>query len=290
VDGEVARIAGRQHRVINTRQLRAVGLTEEAVAYRVEQERMRRLWRGIYLVGPGQPDPLSLAMGGVLSAEPAGILSHGWAGWTWDFVSKTSFPVDVTIAGSSRRGPPPVRIHRSRSLDPRDITRRKGIPVTTPARTLLDLAETTDVDALGKLAAEAQVIGAVTERQLHDVIARHPTRRGAARLRAALDDGPMLTKEESERLLFNLLKAAGLPRPQTNARVGRYKPDFLYRDERLIIEVDGFSTHGHRRAFETDRVRQQELVARRYRVMRVTYRQLTNEPIAIAARIAAALA
>ena len=226
-------------------------------------------------------------MGGVLSAEPDGVLSNDWGAWLWGFAPKPSLPIDVTVLGGSRPGPPPVRIHRTSKLDRRDVTRLKGIPVTSPARTCLDLAGRDDIE---RLIAEAQVIGVVRERQLHDVIARYPNHRHAARLRAALDSGPMLTKYESERRLYALLKAAGLPRPATNATVGRYKPDFLYPHERLIIEVDGYSTHGHRRAFEKDRERQQELVARGYRVMHVTYRQLTDEPIAVAARIAAALA
>ncbi|MEA2142481.1 MAG: hypothetical protein QOI64_911, partial [Solirubrobacteraceae bacterium] len=87
-----------------------------------------------------------------------------------------------------------------------------------------------------------------------------------------------------------LARMADLPRPETNARVLRYRADFRWRDQKLIVEIDGFATHGHRRAFENDRRRNAALVAAGYRVMQITWRQLTDEPIAVAARIAAALA
>jgi very-short-patch-repair endonuclease len=289
-DEQVARIAARQHRALTREQILDAGLSRDALAYRVAQCRIQLLWRGVYLLGPAAPGLLSLAMGAVLITRGTGVLSYRWAAWLWGFAPRPELPVDVTVTAGSRRGRPQVKVHQARTLDRRDTTRRNLIPVTTPARTCLDLAETLDTDALERLVAEAQVVGAVRHKQLQEVIARHPGRRGAAALRAVLDTGPMLTRHESERLMFALIRQAGLPRPETNARVGRYRPDFLYRTERLIIEVDGWGPHHHRRAFENDRRRGAELTAAGYRVMHVTYRQLTTEPVAVAARIAAALA
>ena len=287
VDAGIARIAARQHRAVTGRQLREAGLSKDAIAYRVGQLRLQRLWRDGYILGTAPADLLSLAICAVLTCAPHGVLSHAWAAWLWGFLPAPRMPIDVTVPGGWRPGPREISVHRARALDPQDVTRKKNIPVTTPARTLLDLAGRDDIE---RLVAEAQVLGVVRERQLHDVIARYPNRREAARLREVVDDGPVLTKYESERRLFALLKAAGLPRPETGASIGRYKPDFLYRDQRLIIEVDGWSAHHHRRAFENDRKRGAELTSLGYRVMHVTWRQLTEEPIAVAARIAAALA
>ena len=286
-DAAIARWAGAQHRVVSLAQVQHAGFSRNAITHRVKQGRWQRMWRGVFLIGPGRPDSFSLAMAGVLTCDGDAALSEGWAGWLWGFGPAPRLPVDVTVTTGSRRGRQQVRVHRTRALDQRDVTRKKNIPVTTPARTLLDLAGRDDIE---RLVAEAQVVGAVHERQLHDVIARYPNRREAAYLRRVIDDGPMLTQYESERRLFALLRAAGLPRPETGATIGRYKPDFLYRDQKLIIEVDGFAAHGHRARFEYDRVRAADLAGMGYRVVPVTWRQLTEEPIAVAARIASALA
>jgi very-short-patch-repair endonuclease len=288
----VVRLAGRQHRAVSVAQLTGAGLSAKAIAYRVEQQRLRRLWRGVYLLGPAPPEPLALAMGAVLTTGGAGVLSYGWAAWLHGFVPAAGVPVDVTVTNGSRCGRAQVKVHRARSLDRRDVTRRRGIPVTSPARTCLDLAEVLTRNALEAAVAEAQVRNVVRERQLLELIARSPGRRGIAVLSAILEVGPRFTRAESERLMLALLRAAGLPACLTNVKVigGRYEVDFLWPDHRLIVEVDGYSTHGHRRAFENDRRRQQELVAADYRVMPVTWRQLNDEPLAVAARIAGALA
>ena len=265
-------------------------MSRKALAYRIEQHRMRRLWRGVYLVGPGKPDPLSLAMGAVLTTGGDGVLSHGSGGWLLGYIPTFALPIDVTVSGSSKRPRPRIRMHRSTTLDPRDVTSRRGIPVTTPARTLLDYGEQVTLGELERAVAEAQVKGLVREHHLHDVIARSPGRHGLANLLAVLADGPRFTRAESERMLLRLLREAGLPIPRTNVRVLRFEADFLWPEQKLIVEVDGFGPHGHRRAFEDDRRRWQNLAAAGYRVVPVTWRQLNDEPIAVAARIAAALA
>jgi very-short-patch-repair endonuclease len=287
VDVELARIAARQHRALHGDQLRAVGLSKEAIRYRVKQCRMQRLWRDIYVLGPDRPGLLSWAMGAVLATGRDGVVSHRWAAWLWGFVETIARPVDVTVLRGSHRARDGLVIHRAGSLD---TTRQRGIPVTTPAQTCLDLAGVVDLGELERAVAEAQVKGVVREKQLRDVIARNPGRHGVACLKAILEVGPQYTAAESERRMLALARMADLPRPEANARLLRYRVDFLWRDQKLIVEIDGFATHGHRRAFENDRRRNATLVAAGYTVMQVTWRQLTDEPIAVAARIAAALA
>jgi very-short-patch-repair endonuclease len=289
VDQAIARVAAGQHRAISGTQLRAAGLSKEAIRYRVQQSRLQRLWRDVYLLGPMRPDPLSLAMGAVLATGRNGVLSHGWAAWLWGFVAEIAKPVEISVTSGSHRGRPGIVIHRANSLD---TTRKRGMPVVTPAQACLDLAATTTRTELERLVAEAQVKGIVRESQLQAIIAHNPRRPGAALLKAVLANGPQYTRAKSERLMLALVRDADLPPCQTNAKVldGRYEADFLWPGHKLIVEVDGYATHGHRRAFELDRRRNANLIAAGYIVMQITYRQLTDEPLAIAARIAAALA
>jgi len=132
----------------------------------------------------------------------------------------------------------------------------------------------------------------VRRRRLLDEVERNRRRRGTATLRAVLelDGGPARTRSEAERILLALLRRAALPSPETNARLGPYEVDFVWRQERLVVEVDGYAFHADRRAFERDRVRDGELQARGIRVIRVTWRQLTDRPETVLARIARALA
>jgi very-short-patch-repair endonuclease len=130
----------------------------------------------------------------------------------------------------------------------------------------------------------------MTERQLVDVLDRAGHHRGARKLHRILTDAPGLTLSEAERVLRRLLRQAGLPQPITNYAIGRYKADFAWPDQMLIVEYDGFSTHNHRQAFHHDRRRNAELVAKKWSVMPITAGQLQNEPVAVVARIAEALA
>ncbi|MEA2146851.1 MAG: hypothetical protein QOG59_2438, partial [Solirubrobacteraceae bacterium] len=122
--------------------------------------------------------------------------------------------------------------------------------------------------------------------------ARGPRRTGAAALRTLLDtlDGPQITRSAAERVLLRLLREAGLPAPRTNVRVAGSVVDAFWPEHNLIVEIDGFAVHGHRAAFERDRARGQALLAAGYRVMRITWRQLVQQPSLVVANLAAALA
>jgi very-short-patch-repair endonuclease len=130
----------------------------------------------------------------------------------------------------------------------------------------------------------------MTERQLADVLARAGRHRGAPKLRRILTDAPGLTLSQAERILRRLLREGNLPQPITNHPIGRYRADFAWPDHRLIVEYDGFSTHAHRKAFHHDRRRNAELTAKGWSVMQVTADQLQDEPLAVIARVAEALA
>jgi very-short-patch-repair endonuclease len=289
-DAAIARIAARQYGVVTRGQLAAAGLGRGAIEHRVAECRLHRVHRGVYLVGHVVPPPFAREMAAVLACGDGAALSHHSAASMWSLPSLEAAGVDVTVAGRDPGDRPGIRVHRTRRLHPVDVRRCQRMSVTAPARTLLDLAAMVPIRDLERAVDEARVRRLVRPRQLLDVLERSPGRRGAGTLRRLLDGDPALTRSEAETRLLTLLRAAGLPPTAVNARVGRYEVDFLWREQRLIVEVDGYAYHGTRAAFERDRARDADLQARGYRVMRVTWRQLVDEPEALIAHIAQALA
>jgi very-short-patch-repair endonuclease len=201
---------------------------------------------------------------------------------------KTQRP-EVTVI---RRDPRPrgVRVHRVRALHPNETTNLKHIPITTPARTLLDLASVLPRRQLEQALAEALRRRLTNPPALHSLLARRSGRPGVPNLRRLLEDDPAFTRSELEERFLALIREAGLHAPEVNTRLGPYEIDFLWPEQRLAVELDGWSWHADRKAFEDDRRRDADLLARGYRVVRVTWRQIADEPIAVVARIAALLA
>ena len=284
----VLAIAARQHAMVHARQLAAAGLGRGAIAHRVARGRLVRIHAGVYLVGPVVP-PLGVEMAAALAGGPGTNLSHQAALAVWGVHGELGGRMHITVAGRQRGRIPGITVHRSAQLHPRDARRRHGIPLTAPARSLLDAAATLERGALARAVDDARVRRLVSDSQLADVVQRHPRRRGAAALRELLAMAPVLTRSEAEERLLALMRAAGIPPDGVNTRVGRHEVDFLWRSERLIVEIDGFAYHSSRAAFERDRLRDAELLAAGYRVIRVTWRQLVHEPEAVIARIAQAL-
>lgn len=176
-------------------------------------------------------------------------------------------------------------------MQPDEVTRLRQIPVTTPARTLLDLATVLPSRELEQAIAKAERMHAGTQRRLLALLARYPSRAGTPKLRELLDGSrnPALTRSEAEERFLELVRRAGLPAPDTNVHVHGYELDFLWREERLAVEVDGFAFHSDRSAFEADRRRDADLAASGIQVIRVTWRQIRDEPEATLARLAIAL-
>jgi hypothetical protein len=158
-----------------------------------------------------------------------------------------------------------------------------GIPVTSVSRTLFDLATVLSRGQLEQALNEAEVRQLTSRVSVPDLLRRHPRRRGAAALRAVLDEGPLgITRLELERRFAALVATHSLPRPRRNAHIavrGRfYEVDCLWQSQRVVVELDGRAVHGTRRAFETDRERDRILLAEGWLPMRVTWRQLQDEP------------
>lgn len=196
----------------------------------------------------------------------------------------------VTVASGGRRRRAGLAVHRSTLED--GITRERGIPVTTPSRTLIDLAAMVDRRALERAADEAERRRLTTEAELRTAIDRHPARPGAARLRALLAEhalGTTATANDFEELLIGICDDYGIPRPQCQVPIGRYRPDFVWPDRRLVVEADSWETHGTRKAFEDDRRKTAELSAMGWTVLRFTWTQMTRERAWVAARLRRAL-
>jgi len=287
----VAELAARQRGIVTTAQLRRLGFGYDAIALAAQSGRLHRLHRGVYAVGHTALAPLAREQAALTACGAGALLSHASAAGVWK-LRELPLVVDVTVAGRRARPRHGVRLHVVEAITAADVRRRHGLPVTAPSRTLVDLAATLEPDALEAALNEAYALKLVTERQLETALARSTGRPGAPALRALLasQQGPAITRSKAERLLRALVRRAGLPMPTTNITLLGYLVDAVWPEQRLVLEVDGYAFHGHRAAFERDRRRDAALIAAGYRVIRVTWRQLTEEPLRVAAVLAQALA
>lgn len=293
-DARVAGLAAERDGVLSIGQLRACGLDRNAVALRVRDGRLHRLHRGVYAVGHPGVTLRARFRAAVLACGDAAALSHFSAAALWRFLGWEERRLEVTVTAGGARSVDGVRVHRSRALDERDVWRRHGMRVTSPARTLLDLAAVLSAPALRRAVRRAQAERVVSIRQILELLDRCNGHRGAGRLRAAVAGGPAPTRSELEDLLLDLLDEAGIERPEINAALRlagvRIVPDFLWRERRLAIEADGAAWHDHKLVREHDADKQALLEAAGYRVLRITWDQTIRRPGQTLARIGAALA
>jgi very-short-patch-repair endonuclease len=280
----VVALAARQHVVVSTEQLLELGFGRYRIRRRLAAGWLTRLHRGVYRVGP-QPGLWTAEMAALLACGPQAVLSHRSAGAVWRVASRDAAVVDVAVSGTQVRSRDGIRVHRF-ELARADVRERETLRVTSPARTLLDLAAVLPRTELERAVNEAQVLRLVSRAELA-AISRRP---GAGRLRAALRVEPRLSRSELERLMLALVRRVGLPMPVTNARVLGHEVDFAWLDERVIVETDGFEAHSTRAAFERDRARDALLSAHGWRVLRFSWWQVVHEPEVVAARLAVVLA
>jgi very-short-patch-repair endonuclease len=248
--------------------------------------------RGIYLVGPIMP-ALAREMAAVLACGTGAVLSHHSAAALWKLLPyPAQSPVQVTVPKRALVQRSGIRIHRVSALPRDEVTTGHSIPVTTPARTILDLAaEVTPAD-LDQATAAAERSHLTTRDKLHSLLARYPRRPGTPILRTLLDrpTRPALTRSQPERRLLALIRKAGLPAPEVNFKTERYEFDLYWPERRLAVEVDTLWTHSSESSFESDRRRDAELAADGIQVMRVTDRGIADEPERQVVLIAQALA
>jgi very-short-patch-repair endonuclease len=284
-------LARRQHGVLATRQIAAAGVSRAQLSRLVARGWLRPAHRGVYLAGPIH-GPLARLMAATLAVGEDALLSHRSAAELWGVGPAVSGAVSVTSVGRRGLSRDDITVHSARRLDPADTTHHHGIPVTAPGRTLLDLATLLGRRDLARAVEQAEVLNLLHPHWLATLMTRNPRHRGARALRAISQaaDAPAFTRSEAERRLLELVRAAQLPQPKTNERLDGHEVDFAWPSHHLVVEVDAYAFHSSRSSFERDRRRDAHLVARGYRVIRVTWRQLAREPEAVVALLARALA
>lgn len=257
-----------------------------ALEHRIACGRLRTVECGVYAVGHRLLSCEGRWMTAVLAGGPGAVLSHRSAAELWGIGEEHPRFCEVTVP-RRRRMRPRIRWHHS-ALATDEIADRNAIPLTSLHRTLLDLAAVLDRERLSDAVDRAEALRLGDRVPLAELLDRHRGRRGLASLRAVLAEGtePAFTRSRLERRFLRMLAREGLPRPEVNAIVALdaqvYEADCLWRRSRLIVELDGRSTHARRAAFESDRERDRVLMAAGWRVVRVTWRQLESDAASIA--------
>jgi very-short-patch-repair endonuclease/predicted transcriptional regulator of viral defense system len=288
----IAALATRQHGVVARWQLLELGLTPSAISYRISTGRLHVIHRGVYAVGHKNLDRAGRWMAAVLACGEGAVLSHRSAAALWGLLGAGSPRIDVTIPGHGGVVGSAIRRHRTRRLLQEETTRVDDIPVTTVARTLFDLAEVLDRYRLERAFEAAERSELLDLRAVVLTAERNPGRRAHKQLRALLPSlaPPTPTRSELERMFARACRLAGLRAPEVNVLVEGLEVDALWPEQRLIVEVDSWKFHKTRAAFERDRARDAALLVAGYRVVRVTYRQLRDEPLKAANTIRKLLA
>jgi very-short-patch-repair endonuclease len=275
--GGLWELAGWQHGVVSVRQLREAGVDEDGVKHRVARGRLHPIRRGVYAVGRPELTRHGHWMAAVLACGDGAVLSHGSAAALWGFGKERQGIIDVSAVAFSRHRHPGLMAHR-RSLPPRDLTVRHGIPVASVVRTLIDRAAGLDRRGIEREVSEADKLGLTTPPDLRGALHRYRGQRGVARLREALDRRTFrLTDSELERYFLPVVREVGLPMPRTRQHVNGFRVDFFWPDLRFVIETDGLTYHRTPAQQAEDLVRDQTHVAAGYTPLRFTHEQVRYE-------------
>lgn len=287
----ITALAETQHGVVSVAQLYALGLSKDEIAGRVHAGWLRRVHRGVYAVGR---ELLSFE-GKLLAATLAcrgSMISHLSAANLWRIHSERAAAVEVTVRRPGGGGPKGLLIHRSLTIHRGEATIRAGIPVTTPARTLLDVAGILSPRQLERAADEAERLHGCDTAELIGMVAGHRGHRGAGALGRLLrthELGSTMTRTKLEEAFLGLCRQHQLPQPLVNAPLHGLTPDFLWEAAKLVVEVDGRGSHDTRRGFEDDRDRDSLLAVHGYLTLRFTWRDVTRRPAVVAHRVARVL-
>jgi very-short-patch-repair endonuclease len=282
-----------QHGVATRAQLLRYGLASHTIDRMVRACRVVVLRRGLYQIGP-QPAERAAETAAVLACGPYGTVSHTSAAAFHGLLDATRArpTVEVTVPRDKRRRIEGVRIHRMRDVFTDEVMVLDGIPVTTPARTLLDIAESMTSREVEQALASAYRKGLVRREEMRTLVDRHPRHRGAPMLRRLLDaeGDPAFTRSRAEEKLLEIVRGGRLPRPELNVQLLGHEVDFLWREARVVAEVVGYAFHSSMGSFAADRRRDAELAAAGYRILRFTWADVTEGRLATVVRLAQASA
>jgi very-short-patch-repair endonuclease len=285
-----ARLASVQQGAVKHRQLVEEGVSPAVIKRLLRTGVLHPRHRGVYIVGHLALARFANEAAALLACGEHALISHRSAAHLWG-LDGPSPRVDVTLIGRRRRPKLDVNLHHVATIERREVRRRHRMRVTSPARTLIDLAAELSGRELERLLAEARVRGLVREGELELALEQAGRRRGSGRLRALLraEGAPGITRSRGERRLRRLLHEAQLPQPRPNVKEGDWEIDFLWSQQRVALELDGLPFHNHARAIERDRRKDMALHDAGYHVIRVSGKQLKNEPLAVIAHVARAL-
>jgi very-short-patch-repair endonuclease/predicted transcriptional regulator of viral defense system len=293
VDQAIAEIATRQHGVIEHDQLVALGLGRGAIRHRLANGRLHRRYRRVYTVGHCANAMWTSFMAAVLACGPGALLSHRDAAELWGLLRHASSKIHVTVPGRARHGSAGIVIHRPRSLHPEDRAVCEGIPVTSVARTLLDLAAVVPFRQLVRTVEQAERLELFDLRAVESLLARSHGRAGVRALRAAIPEAARdvvhWTASDLEREFLGLCREAALPEPAVNLWVEGFEVDAVWPAQKLVVELDSWEYHRTRAAFERDRQRDSALQLAGYRVIRVTQRRIERETADLVSELRALL-
>lgn len=285
IDHLIAALAEEQHGVVTRPQLVALGLHQRAIDRRIAAGRLHVLYRGVYAVGDRCLPPLGRLSAAVLASGAAAVASHQSAALLHGIRAYDGPPEVTGLPGASAR--PGIRLKQSQ-LEADAIAVVRGIRATSIARTLVDLGAVIDGPGVEKAVRQAEFLGLFDLGEVSRVLERYPRRRGTARLRRvirAFADSELRTRSELEERFRALVLDANLPEPEMNGTVELgalpIEADAVWRDAKLIVELDGRQAHLTRHAFETDRERDRAAALAGWVVIRLTSRQLTEQPRAI---------
>jgi very-short-patch-repair endonuclease len=281
--GTVWSLAANQHGVISRRQLLDLGWYPEAIKHRVRRGRLHPVRRGVFAVG--RPD-LTLHghwMAAVLACGPGAFLSHVDAARLWGIRGRPAatgrdWLIDICVEAHRRPRCEGIRLHRVSFFEEMDRARRDGIPVTSPVRTLIDLATVLPPGELEAAINEADRLGLVDPDKLRGAAAARTGQHGVRPLRDVLDHRTFsLTDSELERGFLRLVRRAGLRRPLTQQRVNGFTVDFYWPELGLVAETDGLRYHRTPAQQSRDRIRDQKHAAAGLTALRFSHAQVAFE-------------
>jgi very-short-patch-repair endonuclease len=267
-------LAGRQQNMVSRPQLLALDYTGDAIDHRIARGRLHPIWPGVYSVGTPRPTRLALWMGAVLAGGDGAALSNSHGGALLG-LCRAAGPIHISVPMPKCPRPRGIVVHRRAKFD---VTTRHGIPVTTPAWTIADLAPGLTRDELEQMISQADFKGIIKVPALLAAVQDIRTA-GAAKVRATIGRRTFtMTRSTLERLFLRIIERAGLPRPLTCVYVNGYEVDFYWPDLRLIVEADGGAAHRTPAQQTADRPRDQAHTASGLRVLRFTHGQIRYEP------------
>jgi hypothetical protein len=277
--------AARQAGQLTRAQLLACGLTRGGITGRVSAGQYVVMYAGVYAIAPARDDPVARAWAAVLACGDHAVLSHLSAAALWGMVHPWPSILDVTAP--VKRARPGIRTHRSTALQRPHVDRNLGVPVTSRARTVLDIAPDLPGNQLRRIVNDQRREGLLRDAALKQVTDRLPCHPGAQRVQALLtaasQRGP--TRSEFEDRFLLLVADYGLPTPLVNTKLTGFEVDILFPDHKVIVELDGWDFHRSPEQFARDRERDAVHLAQGIVTLRVTWDRIVQAPAREAARL-----